>query len=59
MELPFQLGPWRLEARLGSGGMAEVFRARAFGASGFEKVTCIKTLRAEFVGDPRYERMFI
>lgn len=59
MELPFQLGPWRLEARLGSGGMAEVFRARAFGASGFEKVTCIKTLRAEFVGDARYERMFI
>jgi serine/threonine-protein kinase len=58
MDLPAHFGPYRLEARLGVGGMAEVFRARAFGASGFEKLVCIKTLRAELVGDARFERMF-
>jgi serine/threonine-protein kinase len=49
---------WLLEARLGVGGMAEVFRARAFGPSGFEKVVVIKTLREEWVGDAQRERMF-
>jgi serine/threonine-protein kinase len=48
-----------LEARLGQGGMAEVFRARAFGASGFEKVVVVKTLREELVGEPELERMFL
>jgi eukaryotic-like serine/threonine-protein kinase len=59
MQLPCPLGPYLLEARLGVGGMAEVFRARAFGASGFEKRVVIKTLRAELVGDGRFERMFL
>jgi eukaryotic-like serine/threonine-protein kinase len=59
MELPCALGPYLLEAKLGQGGMAEVFRARAFGASGFEKVIVIKTLRAELVGEPELERMFL
>ncbi len=59
MELPRPLGPYLLEARLGTGGMAEVFRARAYGASGFEKLVVIKTLRAELVGDARFERMFL
>lgn len=58
MDLPALFGPYRLEARLGVGGMAEVFRARAFGASGFEKLVVIKTLRTELVGDARFERMF-
>lgn len=39
--------------------MAEVFRARAFGASGFEKVVVVKTLREELVGAPELERMFL
>lgn len=38
--------------------MAEVFKARAFGASGFEKIIALKLLREEFVGEPSYERMF-
>ena len=59
LDLPTTLGPYLLEARLGEGGMAEVFRARAFGASGFEKIVAIKTLRPELIGESQYERMFI
>ncbi len=57
--LPRPFGPFMLEAKLGQGGMAEVFRARAFGASGFEKRVVIKTLREELVGTPELERMFL
>lgn len=58
-ELPRQLGPYRLVRRLGAGGMAEVFLALAFGASGFEKRVVLKVLRPEHVGNPTYERMFL
>lgn len=39
--------------------MARVFKARAFGASGFEKLVAVKTLLPELVGEPDYERMFL
>lgn len=39
--------------------MATVFKARCFGASGFEKIIAIKTLLPEWVGEPEYERMFL
>jgi len=58
-ELPRQLGPYRLVRRLGTGGMAEVFLALAFGASGFEKRVVLKVLRAEHQGHATYERMFL
>jgi serine/threonine protein kinase len=51
-------GPFELLGKVGEGGMAEVFKARAFGASGFEKIIALKLLREEFVGEPSYERMF-
>jgi len=44
---------------VGVGGMAEVFRATAFGASGFEKTIALKLLREEYVGDATWERMFL
>lgn len=58
-DFPRPLGPYLLEAKLGQGGMADVFRARAFGASGFEKIVVIKTLRDDRLGDARLERMFL
>jgi serine/threonine-protein kinase len=59
MDLPRKLGPYRLLRRLGSGGMAEVFLAQAFGASGFEKHVALKVLLPEHQGDGTYERMLI
>lgn len=51
-------GPFELLERVGQGGMAEVFRATAFGASDFQKTIALKLLREEYVGEPSWERMF-
>jgi serine/threonine-protein kinase len=59
VELPRRLGPYVLLERLGHGGMAEVFLARAVGASGFEKQVAIKVLKTEHQGDGELERMLI
>ena len=54
-----RLGPYRLIRRLGHGGMAQVFLARAYGASGFEKTIALKTLLPELRGEPELERLLI
>ena len=59
MTLPRAFGPYMLVQKLGQGGMAEVFKALAFGASGFEKTVVVKTLLPELRGDAQHERMFI
>ncbi len=59
MDLPRQLGPYRLVRRLGHGGMAEVFLAEAYGASGFEKRVAVKTLLPELRGHGDLERLLI
>ena len=59
MTLPRAFGPYQLVEKLGQGGMAEVFKAQSFGASGFEKTVVVKTLLPELRGDGVYERMFI
>lgn len=59
MDLPRQLGPFRLLRRLGHGGMAEVFLATGYGASGFEKQVAIKTLLPHLQGDGELQRLLI
>lgn len=59
VRLPCGFGPFELLERVGVGGMAEVFRATAFGASGFEKTIALKLLREEYVGEATWERMFL
>ncbi|MBL8922401.1 MAG: serine/threonine protein kinase [Myxococcaceae bacterium] len=59
MRLPCGFGPFELLERVGVGGMAEVFKATAFGASGFEKTIALKLLREEYVGESTWERMFL
>jgi eukaryotic-like serine/threonine-protein kinase len=58
-ETPTQLGPYRVLRRLGRGGMAEVFLAVSYGASGFEKKVALKTLLPELQGNAIFERMLI
>ena len=53
------LGPYQLVRRLGRGGMAEVFLATSFGASGFQRTVAIKTLAPELVGNADLERALI
>lgn len=41
-----QLGPYRLQRRIGAGGMAEVFLGQRIGAEGFARTVAIKTILA-------------
>ncbi len=57
--LPFRYGKYELVARLGSGGMAEIFLARQAGAGGFVKPTVIKRILPQLAEDERVEAAFI
>src|SRR5688572_1354155 len=48
-----------LVSRIAVGGMAEVFRAVAYGAHGFEKALAIKRILPELARDPEFEDRFI
>jgi tRNA A-37 threonylcarbamoyl transferase component Bud32 len=50
---------YELLDRIAAGGMAEVFRAKAFGAHGFEKTLAIKRILPELAQDPEFEERFI
>jgi serine/threonine protein kinase len=45
--------------RIATGGMAEVFLAKAYGAHGFEKTIAIKRILPELARDPEFEARFI
>ncbi|HRE90528.1 MAG TPA: serine/threonine-protein kinase, partial [Myxococcota bacterium] len=49
LALPAPFGDYELLERIGTGGMAEIFRARKVGPSGFEKVMVIKRVLPELV----------
>ena len=57
--MPEVFGKYYLLDRIAVGGMAEVFRAKTFGASGFEKVLVIKRILDRFAEDPDFVEMFI
>lgn len=57
--LPASLGPYRILRKLGQGGMAEVYLAVRYGASGFEKQVALKLLRPEHRGHGELERLLI
>ena len=50
---------YELVERIAVGGMAEVFRAKAYGPHGFEKVLAIKRILPALAQDPTFERRFI
>src|SRR5688572_15722806 len=56
---PHAYGPYQLLARIGQGGMAEIYRARLPKFAGFEKVVVIKRLLPHLAQHPQYVQMFI
>lgn len=53
-----EIGGYRIERRLGAGGMAEVFLARRVGPHGFRKRVAIKRILPRLAADPSHVRMF-
>jgi serine/threonine-protein kinase len=54
-----RLGRYDLLEPLGSGGMAEVWRAATRGAAGFNKEVALKLIRPESADDERFLAMFV
>ena len=52
-------GKYQLLEKIATGGMAEVYRARAFGTAGFEKIQVIKKILPHMVEDKEFVEMFI
>ena len=53
------LGPYIIEKRLATGGMAEVYVARKTGPHGFSKRVALKRILPQHTGDPDFVSMFI
>ena len=54
-----RLGRYELIRRLATGGMAEVWLARATGVEGFTKDIVVKTILPHHAEDPSFVRMFV
>lgn len=54
-----RLGKYVLDAALGMGGMAEVFRGHTVGAEGFERPVAIKRVLPDASRNPAFAEMFI
>jgi len=54
-----RMGRYRIEKRLGVGGMAEVFLARQMGPGGFERRIALKRPLPDLVDDPQFVAMFL
>ncbi len=55
---PFKMGKYLLLERLATGGMAEVYRAKAQGAGGFEKQVAIKRILPTYSQNDEFRKMF-
>ena len=56
---PEHFGKYQLLEKIATGGMAEVYRARAFGMAGFEKILVIKRVLDHMAKDQEFVEMFI
>ncbi len=59
MTQPIPFGKYLLLERINVGGMAEVFKAKAFGIEGFERVIAIKRILPNMAEDEEFINMFI
>ena len=56
---PVPFGKYLLLERINVGGMAEVFRAKAFGVEGFERLVAVKRILPNIAEDEEFITMFI
>lgn len=56
---PLMLGPYELNQRIATGGMAEVYLARRAGPHGFQKVVAVKRILPQLAQDGDFVAMFI
>ena len=59
MSEPEVFGQYHLLERIATGGMAEVWRARAYGMAGFEKILVIKKILRTLAEDDEFIELFI
>jgi len=57
--LPAQFGKYELLDKIGTGGMAEIFRARSVGPDGFEKILVIKRVLPELVSNKAFINLLV
>ncbi|MFH2007781.1 MAG: protein kinase, partial [bacterium] len=58
-EFPSRFGKYLLLELISTGGMAEVFRVKAFGVEGFQKTFALKRILPHISEDPEFITMFI
>ncbi len=56
---PEIFGKYHLLEKIATGGMAEVYRARAYGMAGFEKILVIKKILDQLLQDEEFVNLFI
>src|SRR6476660_3709611 len=54
-----QIDRYQIVARLGKGGMAEVFRAKLTSIGGFERDVALKVLLPSFAAEPEFVEMLL
>ncbi|MBN2714629.1 MAG: protein kinase [Deltaproteobacteria bacterium] len=59
MKKPVPFGKYYLLDRISVGGMAEVFKAKAFGVEGFERLLAVKRILPSIAEDEEFITMFI
>lgn len=59
MKLPAPFGKYLLTQLIAVGGMAEVYRAKIFGAQGFEKEMVVKRILPKYAQNPSFVQMLI
>ena len=59
MSYPIPFGKYLLLERVNVGGMAEVFKAKAFGVEGFERILAIKRILPNMADDDEFINMFV
>ncbi len=61
LDLPasFRIGRYSVIRRLGSGGMADVYLARAQGEAGFERLVALKVILEDMASNPKFVNHFL